>query len=451
MEAAGILEPGILPYTPPKTWKPHSWKQQEALLSRLAVTVCVTGIQWGKTTLGAMRMKIAMHTFTDETDNFLVCAPNYKIMQQSTLPAFMSIMRGYGTYNKADQTFKMFGGGTCYFRTGTEPDSIVGMTNVRHVWGDEAGKFSYYFWENIQGRASFLEAQITLTTSPYSLNWILRELIRPTQAKIANDEPVDVHLCLAASVENPLFPKAEYERKRRTMDPRRFSAMYGGKFEKMEGLVYDCWDETENICVPFALPRGTRFVGMIDWGFTHPFVLLVRGITPGKQHFQVSELHKSGMTLPDQVKAARALKSIWGIEKFCAGPDQPGSIETFNRHGLTCVAADNNVRNGIDCHYDLIKTRDYKVFEGTSPHTVDGYDTYHYPEPKDLKTDQDDKEQNPVKQDDDAMDANRYGSITYKSLGVKKAPHQPGRREVKDDHHRLESLKRGRRRYEEFG
>lgn len=448
MEAAGLLEPGILPYTPPKTWKSHSRKQEDALLSKAAITVCVTGIQWGKTTLGAMRMKIAMHTHTEETDNFLVVAPNYKIMQQSTLPAFMSLMRGYGKYNVADATFKMFGGGTCYFRTGTEPDSIVGMTNVRHVWGDEAGKFSYYFWENIQGRASFLEAPITLTTSPYSLNWILRELIRPAQA----GQRDDCHLCLAASVENPLFPRKEYDRKKKTMDPRRFAAMYGGKFEKMEGLVYDCWDENENICTPFALPRGTRFVGMIDWGFTHEFVLLVRGVTPGKQHFQVSETARTGLTLPDQIKAAKSLKSIWGIEKFCAGPDQPGSIKEFNRHGLTCVPADNSVRNGIDCHYAMIQSRDYKVFEGTSPRTVDGYETYHYPEPKDLKTDQDDKEQNPVKQNDDAMDANRYGSMTFKSLGAKKAPQQPGRVRKMDDHQRLESHKRVRsKRYEDFG
>lgn len=44
--------------------------------------------------------------------------------------------------------FRMHGGGTCWFRTETDPDSIVGIPRVRHIWGDEAGKYRLYFWEN---------------------------------------------------------------------------------------------------------------------------------------------------------------------------------------------------------------------------------------------------------------------------------------------------------------
>jgi hypothetical protein len=75
----------------------------------------------------------------------------------------------------------MNGGGTCYFRTATEPDSIVGITNVQAIWGDEAGKYSLYFWENMQARASFKNCPIMLTTTPYTSNWIFKELVRPAR------------------------------------------------------------------------------------------------------------------------------------------------------------------------------------------------------------------------------------------------------------------------------
>ena len=54
-----------------------------------------------------MRIKILMHRFTDKSDNFIIAAPTYKIMQQATLPAFLQMMEGYGEYSKADAVFRM--------------------------------------------------------------------------------------------------------------------------------------------------------------------------------------------------------------------------------------------------------------------------------------------------------------------------------------------------------
>jgi hypothetical protein len=133
-----------------------------------------------------------------------------------------------------------------YMRTGTEPDSIVGITNVRAVWGDEAGKYSLYFWENIQGRASFKDAPIMLTSTPYAMNWFFKEILKPYKTKTRDD----LLVIQAKSCDNPYFPMAEYERRRLTMDPRRFNAMYNGEFEKMQGLVYDCFSEETHVVNP---------------------------------------------------------------------------------------------------------------------------------------------------------------------------------------------------------
>jgi hypothetical protein len=173
-------------------------------------------------------MKQRMHEYTDEQDNFIITAPTYKILSQSTLPAFLRLMDGYGRHNKKEDLFEMTHGGRCYFRTETDPDSIVGIPRVRHIWGDEAGKYRLYFWENIQARADSLGCTIDLTTSPYALNWIYKDLIKPQRA----GKRPDITFIQAASWENPYHslhdPKAR-ELKRATMNIQRYNMIYGGQ------------------------------------------------------------------------------------------------------------------------------------------------------------------------------------------------------------------------------
>lgn len=317
-------------------------------------------------------------------------------------------MEGWGEYNISKATFKVFNGGTVYLRTGKDPDSIVGLTNVRAIWGDEAGKYTLYFWENMQARASFRDCPIMLTTSPYTVNWVYKELIKPT----LQGKREDVELIQAASMDNPHFPKEEYLRRQRTMDARRFQMVYGGEWGRMQGLVYDCWDDDINYIDEFNLPVGTKYYAGVDWGYTDPFVIKVRGITPDGRHYGVSEFYKTGLTILDMVQIAKQKKQIFGIQVFYCDPAQPGNIEEFNRHGLTAIAADNDIRKGIDLHYELIKSRRYKEFRGKCPYAADERENYHYPEPDDLRPDQDSKDMVPVKQADHTLDADRYITIS---------------------------------------
>lgn len=386
-------------------FRPWGEKQERALLSAKPIVLMACGVQAGKTTTGAMRLKLAMHTYTSSDDNFIVTAPTYKIMQQSTLPAFRKIMEGLGEYSKSEATFRMYSGGTAWFRTATDPDSIVGMTNVRHIWGDECGKYGLYFWENIQARAAFRQAPITLTTSPYTLNWIYKEFIKP--AKRGNPRE-DCELIQAASYENPYFPREVYDKQKQTMDPRRFEMIYGGEWNKAAGLVYDCFEEDENIIEPFELPAGTKFYAGVDWGHRHPTAILVIAATPQGNYFLVSEVYKTNLTIHDIIAICLAKKKTWGIERFVCDPSQPGYIDAFNRHKLTAIPANNDIRYGIDVVYELIKTRRFKIFQGVAPHTVDELEMYHYPDEDDVKPDQHTKDPVPVKQHDDALDSLKY-------------------------------------------
>lgn len=429
-------------------FKPHSLKQERAIRTDRRILLLGTGTQWGKTNVGAVRMKTKIHTFTSENDNFLITAPTYKILEQSTLPAFMSIMKDCGKYNQKDDEFKIRGGGTVFLRTETHPDSIVGITNIKHIWGDEAGKYRLYFWENLQARADFCGCGIDLTTSPYSMNWIPKELIKPHERGLRPD----VEYIQAASWENPyhsLHQDEKREEKRRTMDQRRFDMIYGGQFGQMAGLVYDCFDEEIHVCKPFQLPQGTRFYGGIDWGYTDPFVLKIRAITPTGHHFSVSEFYQTGMTPTQIVNIAKQKKETYDVITFFADPSNPGMIDELNANGVPVQAAENDILYGVGLHYDLIKSGKYQMFEGANPHSLDEYSTYHYPEPEELGPDDKSKEQLPVDQANHCMDVDRYITIsTYRRFEkhTPKAPEDRPSLKTSNNHEkRIAALKRANR------
>jgi hypothetical protein len=408
-----------------------------------------TGTQWGKTSVGAVRMKLKIHEFTDPTDNFIITAPSYPIMAQSTLPPFLRMMEGYGRHDKKDNCFRLHHGATVWFRTETDPDSIVGIPNVRHIWGDEAGKYRLYFWENIQARADAKGCGIDLTTSPYALNWIYKELIKGAEA----GKRPDVQVIQAASWENPyhsLFDRDARIAKQATMDPRRFNMIYGGTFGRMEGLVYDCWDDAENLVQAFQLPHGTTYVGGIDWGYyPDPFTFKVRAITPEGKHYGVSEFGKTKLTPTDIGQVIAQKVTVYGISRIWADPSNPGMIEELNRIlaglGVKCSVAGaiNDIDRGVGLHYELIKTRKYKEFIGSCPRSADERETYHYPDEKDLKPDQNSKDLKPVDQNNHYMDNDRYITVMEYRSDVKHKPKVPGEQKTQETiEERLRRLKR---------
>ena len=385
-------------------------------------TVCATGIQYGKTTIGAWWLyNQVMEEGMDY--NYIIAAPTYKILQQATIPAFVNVFRGLGEYKKGDQIFEFYeGGGTVYIRTEAEPDSIVGITNVKGAWGDEAGLYRLYFWQNMQARVARLSGRICLTTSPYSLNWILRDLIQPA----LRGERDDVHLCSAKSIENPFFSKEYYERQQKTMEPRRFNALYNGQFERMQGLVYDCFDHDVHTIKDFELPPGTIVQAGVDWGFNDPFVIIIWAITPSGMRIQLSEYYKCGMSISEMVSVALSKKSIFNIKRFWCDPSQPGMIKEFQMRGIPASGSDNDIERGISLVYELLKTERYRVLDGSSPNTIDEFLSYHWPEPTDLKPDQDRKKEKPVDQNNHCMDAIRYLALSTQFVGKVHSPKQPG-------------------------
>ena len=417
-------------------------KQKLFFRSNNRINVYVGGIQSGKTSGGAVKMYNALIAKPhSEDDNFIIAADTYKTLSQATIPKFFKFVKPFGSLNRQSGEFKTNWGSTVYFRTGTDPESLEGITNVKRIWLDEGGKVSKYFFENIMGRAAFLQCPIDITTTPYALNW-LATLCQESIKK----ERDDVSVIQCRSVDSPYFPKTEYERQKKLLDPRRFGMKYEGQFGKMEGLVFDRYDEC--LIQSFAMPTGTQYYAGIDWGYSpDPFAMVVRAVTPDRKHYRVFEYYRNFLTITDICNALKQFQALYNFKAAYCDPSQPAHIEELNRNGIPAMPADNDIRYGIDKHYTLMKEGRFFIFKDMNPLGIDEYSTYTYREPKELKPDENTikKHQLPVDQNNHGIDADRYLTVELeKSAGEKRAPTVPhDNQRPQDIAKRIEWLKRG--------
>ena len=385
----------------------HS-KQQACYESTLRTNICVAGIQGGKSTIGALKLATALFTFKEPTDNFIVCAPDYKIMSQATLPVFNRYLQGFGHWDKREMIYILGNGRQIFFRSMVDPDSIEGITNVRFIWADELGKMKWKAWVNIMGRAAFREAEICGSTTPYTLNWLYHDVYKPwTDGKLK-----DYGVFQWRSIDNPYFPKSEFERQKLLLDERTFQRKYCGTFEKMTGLVYENFDRALNQVDAFDWKRFREryfvYAG-VDWGYNAPMAIVVRLISKdGSEDFQIGEFLRSYLTPEEKVNIGKEYKQRYGIELFVCDNEDPGMIAAFNSAGLKavpCHKGPGSVEHGIELHNGLIKTLQHKLFKGCCPETVDEYESYAYPEKEENNAETTDT---PVGLYNHLMDATRY-------------------------------------------
>lgn len=423
-------------------------KQGRAFESQNKITLCCSGIQGGKTTVGALWSLKNSFGWTRD-DCGIIGAPTYKILNQSTLPTWMKYASRFGEYYDGKAEFVFQDGFKVYVRTSTDPDSIEGIRNVRWIWLDEAGKCKLQFWINAEGRAARTNAPLFLTTTPYGLNWPYHLLIKPYK----EGDRDDVAYYEWLSVDNPAFPREEYERQRRILDPRTFRRKYMGIHERMEGLVYELPSDVE--ADPISMPKQGRNFAGVDWGFSegHEFAVLVRRITLDGWRYEIDEFKSSGLDPNQQIELCRQKHRLYNIELFLCDPSRPDMIAALNKAGLPArgfhvgMESYKTLIAGITEHTALVRSGRYKILKDKLTHLKDEYETYHWPEVAD---DQAPKEA-PVKLNDHLLDCARMLTVGTMNIKIKGLP-EPymSRTGIKIDRFDPRKKSRGKRTWDSF-
>lgn len=393
---------------------PHP-KQAAAFDSKKRIVMCCSGIQGGKSLIGALKLKDAIKNTWPVKDypnvNFAVCAPDYKSMHQSTRMAFDLIFQGAGQMNEMSQEFRLNDGRKIFFRTMIKNlNAVEGIPSCVFIWADEAAQYPRMAFINMQSRTAFMQGQLFLTTTPYAMNWPKKEIID----RWKNGDP-DIDYFEWLSVENPAFPKDEYERQKKMLSKKEFERKYMGMHTRMEGLIFESFDEYNWVDPQTIDLRGAIYTGSVDWGFDHPFCVNVRAITPDKKMYGISFFKGTGLSVSQQLELVKGKHTMFHVKHWSCGHDRPEMIAELNKLGMPAFKYFEHqpdyreVNAGNQKHAEFIKTKQYRIFTNVEAKSEleDEYSTYCW----DKKEGQEDAKEKPVDFNDDLMATERYNTV----------------------------------------
>jgi len=373
--------------------------------SAARITAALAGTGGGKTYLGVrwLYKNIVRHP----RDPFFAASPNYPMLKRVVLPAFLQFFdgelglsrAGLATFSKSDMEYRLASGAVVHFATAERPYSIEGI-HARAGWLDEAGQMPLLMYEVARRRTGYLSGQLLITTTPYSLNWLKTEVYDPWKA----GDP-EIEVVQWASIDNPAYPREEFERARRTLPDWKFRMFYLGEFARPAGLIYP----PAEVVDPFEIPQEwPRYVGL-DLGYHNPTAALWLALSPDKLWYAYREYYVAERLLADHARAILELSAGERINAVYADPSAAQEIAELRRMGLPVIPAPRvPVNVGIDlCHRVQAEGR-FKVFRGLK-HYLDEHESYMWETRGDVQLDE------PHKEKDHLMDARRYVMVAVEA------------------------------------
>lgn len=218
------------------------------------------------------------------------------------------------------------------------------------------------------------------------------------------------------SYDNLHIPKDELDKAKRELTEDRFSQEYMADFRKTEGLVYKEFDRRKHVYnAAEASMRPVRRLLGIDWGYTNPAAVLTIEEDYDATYWVTGEWYKRGKTTEEIAEYAASL----GANAIYPDPAEPDRVQELAKRGMNVRDVNKDVASGIDAVRTLFKNGKIKI-NSDCVNLIHELETYTYA-PK--KPDQNEKEE-PIKENDHALDALRYVIFMQAAKTIGAVAHQ---------------------------
>ena len=353
----------------------------------------VGGIGSGKTFVGCLKS-----LERSISGDGMVVAPTYPMLRDVTQRTFFELLDTTDipyTFNKADGRLEI-NGNVVLFRSADNPERLRGP-NLTWFYVDEAALCREKVWDILIGRLRVGDTSGWITTTPKGFDWIYKRWL--------DDELSGYELINAHTTENTHLPD-DYVRDLEASYTGEFAKQeLEGGFVSFEGLVYPEFSHEAHVVRPFTIPEDWQRVRAIDYGYTNPFVCLFAAIDPDGRIVVYDEHYQSKKLLDhhaDMIKA-RGDEATWTV----ADHDAQENAE-MRRHGVQTIRAQKDVLTGIQkVTARLVAAGDGRPrLQVTSncKNLIHEFGLYQWQPSRDGRNDKEE----PVKENDHAMDALRY-------------------------------------------
>lgn len=357
--------------------------QSRAWQSERRFVGVIAGTQSGKTSF--LPLWLYREIQRKGPGDYAIVCPTFSLLELKALTEFRRLFEQtltLGRYTSspvrkfvfsADAEMRMFGKRSenptqVFFGYAENPDSLESAT-YKAVACDEAGQkaFKRDSWEALLRRLSIHQGRALITTTPYnSHGWLRTEIFDKYKS---GDKNVD--LIQFSSIQNPSFPKEEFERAQRDLPGWKFELFYKGQLARPPGLIYDSFLDSHKV-PRFAIPDSwERYMG-IDFGGVNTAAVFLAKEPNTTRYFMYREYKAGGRSAAEH--CYHLLQGEARIPYAVGGSKSEGQWRTEFRSGGVVNGQQvpgipimsptfSDVEVGIDRVYGAHKRNEILVFD----------------------------------------------------------------------------------------
>lgn len=353
--------------------------QQKAWDSLKRFVVMLAGTQGGKTSF--LPWWLWKEIQRCGSGDYLAVTANYDLFKLKFLPSLREVFEHttqWGRYWASDRVIELKNPYTGKFEANRADDPMWARIILRSAESgsglesssakagilDEAGMPSFQLetWEAVLRRLSLSRGRLALGSTIYDLGWLKTKLYDPWEDAGRDHPSIDV--IQFDSIENPSFPRQEYEDRAVDMPTWRFDMMYRGLYTQLAGKIYDCFDKDLHVCVPFGIPQSWPRYRGLDFGGVNTVATFFAEEPETGMWYGYREYHAGNRTASEH--AENMAVGEWGIPFRCvggSGSEQQWRDE-FAAAGLPVEEPDQkSVEVGITRVYGGLKRCRVKFFD----------------------------------------------------------------------------------------
>lgn len=331
--------------------------QLKAWNSEARFILVLAGTQGGKTTFGPHWLAREIQRRGD--GDYLAVTASYDLLKLKMLPALSTLfVRRMGwKYYAADRVIASPDDSRRIILRSMEAEGGLESATAKAAWLDECGqaRVNVTAWEAVQRRLSIHQGRALLTSTPYEWNWL-----KVLHDRALAGEP-GYEVIRFPSIENPSFPREEYERARSAMPQWRFRMFYEAEFTLPAGRIWPI-DPSVHIVAPYKIPRDWYRIVGIDPGTASGAVVWIAVHPDGYE--AVAYRDWTGPGLDAELLAKRVLEYNEPYRYIIGGTYNENDFRIrFSQAGLPVIEPwITSVEAGIDRVFALFRQNRLKIF-----------------------------------------------------------------------------------------
>lgn len=281
--------------------------------------------------------------------------------------------------------------------------SIRGMTSYG-AYVNEASLATHDVFQEIVQRCSVEGARVICDTNPdQPQHWLKVDYID-------NKKPEARIKSFHFTIDDNTFLAPDYVESLKAATPTGmfYDRAILGLWVTGDGIVYQDFDKQTMLIEPGKIPDSLHYYVGVDWGFEHLNSIVLLGDDDNGNVYLLREWTGKHKFIDHWVDVGKELQAKYGQNLiFWCDSARPDNVNEFQAHGLNAINANKNILPGIECVSKLMKTGHFFVNKDGINKFLDEIYQYVW----------DEKTGEPVKENDDVMDALRYGIYSKRAKG----------------------------------